>query len=208
VITRARARRSRAGGVVLIVIGTVLLIGGPILGVVTGGLAMIPAGLDLAENTRSVQPETSIALENGKQLYLLAPAAQLSQVSDQDCAADVSGIQVEIRSEPAGTLRTFVHDTAYKSFASFIAPRAGDYTISCDTTVPLVTAPPFSLLGLFGPFLWLTLTGIGLGIGGLATIIIGIVRVIRVLGSPRDAVQMASQAWAAEAMNSTEVAVS
>lgn len=177
--TTAPVRRSRTGSIVLLVLGAVLVLAGPVLGVIAGTLSMIPTSLSVAGSAADVRPEATIPLDAGKKIYLLAPVPQLGQISHEDCTATAPDAEAAVVFEPASALNTLVDGTTYESFASITPTVAGDYTIACDTTVPVVTAPAFDLAGLFGPFLWLTLTGILVGIAGLIMVIVGIARVAR-----------------------------
>ncbi len=156
-----------------------LLIAGPILGIVAGSLSIIPARLSIDASATDVGPSATIPLEAGKRIYLLAPVPELEQISHEDCTATFSGGDATVAFEPASALNTLVNATTYESFASITAATGGDYTLTCDTTAPVVTAPPFDLAGIFGPFLWLTLAGILVGVAGLVLLVIGIVRVAR-----------------------------
>jgi hypothetical protein len=171
----APARRPRTGSIVLLVIGAVLVLAGPIIGIIAGSLAMIPTSLNISTSAADVRAEATIPLDAGKTIYLLAPVPQLGQIAHEDCTATAPDAEATVAFEPASALNTLVDGTTYESFASITPAGSGDYTVACDTTVPVVTAPPFDLAGIFGPFPWLTLVGVA----GLVMVIVGIVRITR-----------------------------
>lgn len=66
-------RPSRAGAIVTLVIGAVLTIFGPILGILIGSFALVPQALGLAENTAHVAPTATVQPDAGESVFLLAP---------------------------------------------------------------------------------------------------------------------------------------
>ncbi len=168
---------SRAGAIVTLVIGAVLTIFGPILGILIGSFALVPQALGLADNTAHVAPTATVELDTGESVFLLAPVADLSAVDHSDCTAETrDSTTAAISYEPASALNTLVNGTRYESFARVTAEEAGTYTLSCDTNVDVISAPPFEFGSFLGPFGWWTAGGLLVSVVGIVLVIVGIVR--------------------------------
>ncbi|WP_159498844.1 hypothetical protein [Microbacterium sp. 18062] len=174
----APTRRPRTGAIIVLVIGAILTVTGPIFGVLAGSFAMIPGALDLADNTIEVSPTGTITLGDGESVYLLGPVADLDQLDHESCTATGPNDEpATVVFAPASALNTLVSGTRYESFAQVTASTAGTYDITCQTGgIPVVTAPPFTLGGLIGPLAWWSIAGIAVSLIGIVMVIIGIVR--------------------------------
>lgn len=174
-------RSPRTGAIIVLVIGAILTITGPVFGILAGSFAMIPGALDIADSTTEISPAGTVALEAGESVYLLGPVANLDQLDHESCT--VVGPDDEpatVAFAPASALNTLVDGTRYEAFAQLTASTAGAYDITCQTSsIPVVTAPPFTLGGLLGPLAWWSIAGIALSLIGIVMVIIGIVRLAR-----------------------------
>lgn len=174
--------RTRTGAIITLVIGAILTIGGPVLGVLTGSLAMIPGALDLADHTAQVAPAATIALEEGNSVFLLAPVPDLEHIDYEMCTAtgpdETSAL---VKYEPATALNTLVDGTRYESFARVTAVAAGPQTIACpdSSDIPVIAAPPFRLGEVFGPLAWGSIAGLVVSLAGVLMAIVGIVKLAR-----------------------------
>ena len=177
----APERRTAVGAIVALVIGAILTIAGPVLGVLAGSLAVIPGALETAARTIEVSPSGEVSLDAGESLYLLAPVADLERVTHQDCtASDSRGGTAPIAFAPASALNTLVDGERYESFARLTAASAGPQLITCRVDgVPVVGAPPFAAAPFFGPLLGWSVGGIAVAVVGVALVIVGIVRLAR-----------------------------
>jgi len=178
--TSPGTRRRLRGPVLLLVIGAMAALGGPIVGVLTGSLALVPGVWRQISDVTEIQPTGTRHLEAEEKIYLLAPVAQLADVTHEDCTATSDRGPAEVVFAPATALNTLVDGTRYESFASITAPTAGEYTITCRADdVSVVAAPEFNFRTVFGPFLWLTVAGLVVAVAGVVMIIVGIVRLAR-----------------------------
>lgn len=176
----AAQRPSRAGAIVTLVIGAVLTISGPILGILIGSFALVPQALGLAENTAHVAPTATIDLDAGESVFLLTKVADRKAIAHSDCAAEAGdGTAATVSYEPASALNTLAHGTRYESFARVTADEPGTYTVSCDTSVDVITAPPFEFGSFLGPLGWWSAGGLLVSLVGIVLVIIGIVRLTR-----------------------------
>lgn len=172
--------RSRAGAIVALVIGAVLTISGPVLGILIGSFALVPQALGYGENTAHLDPTATIELDADESILLLAPVADLEQADHGACIAEASeSTAANISYEPASTLNTLVNGTRYESFGRVTADEPATYTLTCDTTVDVIAAPPFELGSFFGPLGWWTAGGLLVSLAGIVLAIIGIVRLAR-----------------------------
>lgn len=80
-------RPSPAGAIVTLVIGAVLTVFGPILGILIGSFALVPQALGLADNTAHVAPTATVELDAGESVFLLAPVADLEAIDHSACTA-------------------------------------------------------------------------------------------------------------------------
>lgn len=173
-------RPSRAGAIVTLVIGAVLTIFGPILGILIGGFALVPQALGLADNTAHVAPTATVELDAGESVFLLAPVADLSAVDHSDCTAEAGeGRTATVAFEPASALNTLVDRARYESFARVTADEPGSYTLACDTSIDVITAPPFEPGSFLGPLGWWSAGGLLVSLAGIVLVIVGIVRLTR-----------------------------
>lgn len=173
-------RPSRAGAIITLVLGAVLTIFGPILGILLGSFALVPQAFGLAEHTAHVAPTATVELDAGESVFLLAPVADLSAVDHGDCTAEAGGgAAAAVAFEPASALNTLVDGARYESFASVTADEAGSYTLACDTSVDVITAPPFEFGSFLGPFGWWSAGGLLVSLAGIVLVIVGIVRLTR-----------------------------
>lgn len=173
-------RPSRAGAIITLVIGAVLTIFGPILGILIGSFALVPQALGLAENTAHVAPTATVDIDAGESVFLLAPVADLEAIAHSDCTAEAGdGTAATVSSEPASALNTLANGARYESFARVTADGPGSYTLSCDTSVDVIVAPPFEFGSFLGPLGWWTASGLLVSLVGIVLVIIGIVRVTR-----------------------------
>lgn len=177
----APPRKTRSGAIIVLVIGAVLTITGPIFGVLAGSFAMIPTALDIAGDTAAVSPNGTVNLDPGESVYLLAPVAELDQLDHETCTATgPDGGPVTVAYAPATALNTLVGGIRYESFAQLSATTTGPHDITCPTDgIPVVAAPRFTLGGLFGPFAWWSIGGIAVSLIGVVMVIVGIVRLAR-----------------------------
>lgn len=177
----APPRKPRTGAIITLIIGAILTVSGPILGVLAGSFAMIPGTLEVVGGSTQVSPTGIVALDADESVYLLAPVGDLERV-DQD-ACTVSGPDGEtttVAFAPASALNTLVGWERYESFALVTATVTGAHDITCQTDdIPVITAPPFNLDEMFGPLAWWSLIGIVVSLIGVVTVIIGIVRLTR-----------------------------
>lgn len=187
----APPRKRRTGAIITLIIGATLAIAGPIFGVLAGSFATIPSALETADHMAEVSPTGAITLNAGESVYLLAPVTELEHVDHEVCTASGPDGEAEtVAFAPASALNTLVNGTRYESFAQITATSAGSLSITCQTDdFPVITAPPFTLEGLFGPLAWGSIGGVAVSLIGVALVIIGIVRLAR---SPRTGVTVTS----------------
>ncbi|MEV0393235.1 hypothetical protein [Polymorphospora rubra] len=178
----ARAR-SRTGAIIALILGAILTISGPVLGVLVGSLALVPSALSYADSTTRLAPTGTVELDPGKSVFLLAPVADLEHADHQTCRAHTgNGVEATVTYEPASALNTLVSGTRYESFGRVTATARGEYTITCEADVDVVAAPPFHLFEVFGPLARWTAGGIALsliGVIGMIGVIVGIVGISR-----------------------------
>lgn len=114
--------RSRAGAIVALVIGAVLTISGPVLGILIGSFALVPQALGYGENTAHLDPSATVELDADESILLLAPVADLEQADHGACTVEASKSAVaNISYEPASTLNTLANGTRYESFGRVTA---------------------------------------------------------------------------------------
>lgn len=177
--------RPRTRAIVALVIGAILTVAGPMLGVLAGGVALIPIALNAAGDTTRVTPSGSVDLDEGEHVLLLAPVADLEHADAALCTAQgPSAGEARVTFEPATALNTRVDGTRYESFARVTAAESGPQAISCDTGIDVVAAPPFELSQAMTPLAWGAVGGIVFSLVGIALVIIGIVRLNRGRRSP------------------------
>lgn len=136
--------KPRTGTIVTLIIGAILTVCGPALGVLIGSFSLIPTPFGNAEHSQ-LSPSTFIELRAGESIFLLIPVAELKSADHQECtaeASDASGVAVSY--QPSSALNTHVNGTRYESFAGITADKAGTYTVSCGTQTSVITAPPLS----------------------------------------------------------------
>lgn len=170
----------RTGAIITLVIGAILMISGPILGVLAGAFSMIPTAIEVGDNIAEISPTATVTLETQESVYLLAPVAELEHLDHGACAAHgPDGDAAGVTFAPASALNILVKGQRYESFAQVTATTTGHHTITCETDdIPVVAAPPFTV-GIFGTFAWWTIGGIIISVIGVALVIIGIVRLAR-----------------------------
>lgn len=181
----AQHARPRTGATITLVIGGILTITGPVLGILAGSIAMIPGALDLAAETAPVAPTATVTLDHDESVYLLAPVAELENIDHEMCAATgPDDTDALVSYAPASALNTIVRGTRYESFARVTAASTGAQEITCPATtgVPVVTAPPFSLGGLIGPLARWSIAGVVVSLAGVPMVIIGIIQLARTRG--------------------------
>lgn len=175
------ATRSRAGAIVALVIGALLTVAGPVLGILIGSFWMVPVAIGYGESTVVVTPSATVDLDAGASVLLLAPVAELEGLDAPTCTARAAGgPAADVSFEPATALNTMAGGVRYESFARVTAVTSDAYTIACDTSVKVIAAPPFALGDFFGPLVWWTIGGLGASVVGIALVIVGIVGVTRV----------------------------
>ena len=164
----------------MLVAGAVLIVVGPIVGLLTGSFALIPVALDFGDHTAELDPTGTVTLDGGESVYLLAPVSDLEWADHTDCTARTAdGVNAAVEFAPASELNTMADGARYESFAHVKATEAGDYTLECANEITVITAPPFPFEFFFG-----VLTG-WVGVGTLASLvgivltIIGIVHLVR-----------------------------
>jgi hypothetical protein len=171
--------RSRTGGIVALVIGAVLTVCGPVLGILIGSFALVPSALGYAEDTARLAPTAIVELDAGESVYLLAPVADLGAADHGACRAEArDGSAATVSHEPASALNVHADGSRYESFARVTADERGAYTLSCDADVDVIAAPPFELGSFFGPFGWWTAGGLLVSLVGIDPVIVGIVRLV------------------------------
>jgi|GEM_PF-4182388 len=172
--------QSHTKAIVLVVVGALLVLGGPVLGSLIGSFALIPGAFNTIEQVALVQPAATIRLEADERIFLLAPVTRLDEIAHTDCTVESAPQPTEVAFTPASALNTLAYGDRYESFGVITAGQPGDYTINCAATeVPVVTAPPFELRTFFGPLLWSTVGGLVLAAGGVVMVIVGIVKLSR-----------------------------
>lgn len=178
--------RSRTGAIVALVIGAVLTVCGPVLGILIGSFALVPHALGYADNTAHLAPTATVQLDASESVFLLTKVADLEAIDHSDCTAEAGdGTTATVSYEPASALNTLANGTRYESFARATVDEQGTYTLSCDTSVDVITAPPFELGSFFepgsflGPLGWWSAGGLLVSLAGIVLVIIGIVRVTR-----------------------------
>lgn len=177
--------RSRAGAIVALVIGAVLTVSGPVLGILIGSLTLVPQALGYAENTAHLSPTATVELDVGDSIFLLAPVADLELADHNACTAEASDdTTATISYEPASALNTHANGTRYESFARATADEPGTYTLSCDVETDVIAAPPFELGSFFGPLGWWTAGGLLVSLAGIVLAIVGIVRLVTRASKP------------------------
>lgn len=176
---QASQPRSRTGAIVALVIGAVLTVCGPVLGILIGSFALVPQALGYADTTAHLAPTATVELDAGESLFLLTKVADLEAIDYSDCTAEAGeGTTVTVSYEPASALNTLANGTRYESFARVTADEQGTYTLFCDTSVGVITAPPFEFGSFLGPLGWWTAGGLLVSLAGIVLVIIGVVRLV------------------------------
>lgn len=172
---------SRTGAITALVIGAVLLVVGPVLGVLIGSFAMIPPALDTATQVVSVSPSGTVDLRRGASVYLMAPEAATPGIGADACVASTeAGTSLPVAAAPSRAWTTSFSGERYRSFATVTAAEAGMVTITCaDARVPVMTMPAFNPGALLRPLAWWALGGTITGVVGLVLLILGIVGHVR-----------------------------
>lgn len=176
---QTQSRPSRTGAIITLVIGAILTITGPIFGVLAGAFSMVPAAIEVGDNTAEISPSGIVALDAEASVFLLAPVAELEHLNHDICSVTgPNGEAAPVSFAPASALNTLVNGQRYESFAQVTAATTGPHDITCDTdSIPVVAVPPFT--GLFGTFAWWPIGGLAVSLIGVVLVIIGIVRVAR-----------------------------
>ncbi|TXK34873.1 hypothetical protein [Nonomuraea sp. C10] len=165
--------------IIALVLGAILTISGPVLGVLAGSLATVPQAIDYVDNTIRIGPAGTVELDAGESVFLLAPVGDLEHADYRTCRAHTGEDEAAVSYEPASALNTLVNGARYESFARVTATIGGEYTITCDAGVDVVAAPPFHGAEVFEPFAWWTAGGIVLSLLGVVGVILGIVGLTR-----------------------------
>ncbi|MGP5220764.1 hypothetical protein [Arthrobacter rhombi] len=178
-MTPQTAACSRTRAIITLLIGAVLTVFGPIAGILIGSFALITPALGLADTIAHLTPTASIELDAGQSVFLLTPVAYLENADNHDCTAIAdANVTATVGYEPASALNTHTDGIRYESFARITADEPGTYTVACDSTVDVITAPPFELGSFFGPLGWSTAGGVLVSLVGIVLAIIGIVRLV------------------------------
>lgn len=172
---------SKAVPITAVVIGAVLLVIAPVLGLLIGSFAMIPPALDTAAQVVSASPSGTVELRRGASVYLMAPESATPAIEPAECVATAEdGTRLPVDAAPAGAWGTRFGDDYFRSFAKVTAAEAGIVTITCaDARSPVMTAPAFSPEVLLRPFAWWAIGGLVAGVIGLVLTIVGIVGLVR-----------------------------
>ena len=179
-MTTPPPRKPRTGAVVTIVIGIVLLIGGPITGVIGGAVSVVPQGIHYAESVSPVNPTATVDLDSGGTAVLLSPTNVVATVTPAMCTARSANGSLATVSADWSSYTITTNGAEYKSFARVTALASGETTITCDTSAPVVVAPALKFRELLGSFAWWLLGGAAVAVVGLAVLIVGILRLRRV----------------------------
>lgn len=170
----------RSGAIVPLVVGAVLTVCGPVLGILLGSFFLVPSALGYAGNIAHLAPTAAVEFDDGESVFLLAPVADLAAADHSVCAAEAGDAGVaRISYEPASALNTFANGTRYESFARVTAEAPGLYRLACDTGIDVIAAPPFDVGSFFGPLGWWTAGGFLVSLAGIVLVIVGIVRTDR-----------------------------
>lgn len=170
-------RPSRTGAIITLVIGAVLTVCGPVLGILIGSFALVPSALGVAGDTARLAPTATVQLDADESVFLLARVVDLEVADAGDCTAEaVDGVAAAISYEPASALNTLSGGARYESFARVTADEAGTYTLACDTGIDVIAAPPFEFGSFLGPLGWWTAGGLLVSVIGIVLVIVGIVR--------------------------------
>lgn len=177
----AQARvRPRTGAIVTLVIGAVLTVCGPILGLLVGSFALVPSAIGYGESTARLAPTATVDLDAGDSVLLLTPLAALEHADHSACSAGAGdGTEATVSPERASALNTHANGIRYESFARVTADERGAYTLSCDTDIDVIAAPPFEPGSFLGPLAWWTTGGLVVSLIGIVLTIVGIVRLTR-----------------------------
>jgi hypothetical protein len=177
---------TKTGAIVTLVVGAILMIGGPILGGLAGGGVIM---LGFYNSTVPLSPIATVEIAADDSLILMAPVPDLDHVGYRSCQATTdTGVPATVTYEPAGTLNMTYDPTSvlntlvgkrYESFGRITATTAGTYTVSCETDVAVALAPPITASQIVKlTLLWMG-AGFVLSLIGMVLTIIGIVRVTR-----------------------------
>ncbi|MBK0421829.1 hypothetical protein JD292_07055 [Leucobacter sp. CSA2] len=175
----APAPRNRVGAIITLIVGSILVVFGPALGLTIGGLSLIPTALDFAGQVERVHPSTPIEIPAGGEILLLAPEKAVASIDPSACAVTGDAATAAVAEAPRTSLNTLVNGTNYVSFAQVSSEQGGSVRIDCATTADVLTAPPFPVGSVLGPLGWWTLAGVGLSVVGIVLVIVGIVRLVR-----------------------------
>lgn len=169
-------RRRGSAGRILIVTGIVIALLSVLLGAVLAVLGFRDLFGGLAQNEVLPGGQGVITLEAGEQRSLYT---QEGTPAPECTVLDPTG------SEPAeGGIRSStvtVDGASWVSFENFRATSAGEYEISCSTTV--LVGPPVSIGGIFAGVGGIVAAGTG---GGLGVLLIIIGAVLHVALKPKD----------------------
>ena len=172
-------RPSRTGAVIAIVLGVVLMIGAPIVGLVSA--------LNSATGTFSSLATDGVQLTNGDSTDLPANVDRVvifentgSQAANASCdITDPSGRDVAV--SPA-EIQFGGEDVPFPG-VNFRTTGAGSYTFDCDLPASgsqsLIVSPPIDFGSLVGSGM-VVLIGFGVGFLGFILLIIGIIWLVRV----------------------------
>lgn len=177
----------RAGAIISIVVGALLMIGAPIAGLIIGALMALGgfSGLSDMAEIDTVRDGSTVRLEANRERAVFVEASSGDRMH---CAVtDPAGQPVNVTTyhlgapDGSGTALTGV---------TFRTTTAGDYTIDCDLPAsangPIMVSDPLNLDDFAGAGV-VIIIGFLIGLAGLVLLIIGIVWLVRVNRRIREA---------------------
>lgn len=182
---RPPRRRASSGAITMLVVGIVLFVIGPVLGILSGTFSLAAKAIDYESSIVDIAPVGTVDLADNERAFLLAPSDAIPAVGHSACSAAMrSGAPAQVT---AVSPRSFVGLSwrgRYEAFAQVSATEPGQVTIRCDTAgIPVVSARSLDPGEFLAPLLWWTVGGFGAAAIGLVLGIVGLVGVVR---GPRD----------------------
>jgi hypothetical protein len=171
-------RPRRTGPIVMIVVGALLMILGPIIGIVAAASAGMDTFNEIANDGATVENGGTVSLPAGVDRVVYSESGEVSSfscdiVDPAGQAVSTRGAEGDGQDVDGGTIVPGV---------AFTTTEAGSYTVDCglpaEASQTLLVAPPLDFGGLLGAGV-AVLVGLGAGFLGLVLLIIGIVWLVR-----------------------------
>ncbi|WP_156890428.1 hypothetical protein [Gordonia shandongensis] len=171
--------RSKTGPIVMIVLGVLLLLGGPLGGLIGGAVHTASQAVRYSDDITPIET-ADLRLDDGDTAILFAEADQISKVGIEFChARTLTGDAAQITPVADSFMSISAHGHDYRSFARITATGDGVQHIECATDANVYVAPPAPFEGFLRAFGWWIAGGLVVALVGLGLLITGIVGLSR-----------------------------